>query len=276
MKKLIAAALAACLLLSGCGVIGFAEDGLNRLLGYEDDDADAFAPDGEPAQRTSAPMPDEPIEDFITASLLRLDAEISVFAYRISTDEVGDLFFGVLGEHPELFFVLPDVNWSYFEGSYVTTIEPTYSYGDPDDARRDIEALMLAVERAAGEIGEYDTDAETVAAVNDWLCLNAEYDRTLSHPTAFDLLVLGTGTCEAYTAAFGLLMNRYGIRWRRVESTAMNHAWNQVRVGGEWLHVDVTWNDPVPDREGRALQTFLMLDDDEIASGDNPHYDWTA
>ncbi len=40
-------------------------------------------------------------------------------------------------------------------------------------------------------------------------------------------------------------MNAKGIPSRYAISGDMNHMWNQVQIDGEWLNVDVTWNDPV-------------------------------
>jgi hypothetical protein len=39
----------------------------------------------------------------------------------------------------------------------------------------------------------------------------------------------------------------------------MNHAWNMVYDGEEWKYVDVTFDDPVPDKEGRVVSTYFLL-----------------
>jgi transglutaminase/protease-like cytokinesis protein 3 len=112
--------------------------------------------------------------------------------------------------------------------------------------------------------------------VNDWICINTRYDTSYTDATAYDALVGGSGVCDAYSKLFALFMERYGIEWRMLTSEAMDHSWNQVRIDGQWLHVDVTWNDPIPDERGRALRDYLLLTDDEIMNADEPHYDWTA
>ena len=54
----------------------------------------------------------------------------------------------------------------------------------------------------------------------------------------------------------------------------MNHAWNLVQLDGQWYHVDVTWDDPAPDRYGQVLHDYFLVTDQEISAGDDPHYDW--
>ena len=51
--------------------------------------------------------------------------------------------------------------------------------------------------------------------------------------------------CEGYAKAFHLLLNAAGIESVYVvgKSRGMGHAWNQVKIDGEWYNVDITWND---------------------------------
>lgn len=51
--------------------------------------------------------------------------------------------------------------------------------------------------------------------------------------------------CEGYAKAFQLLLNAAGIENVYVVGKAggTGHAWNQVKIEGEWYNVDLTWND---------------------------------
>ena len=48
----------------------------------------------------------------------------------------------------------------------------------------------------------------------------------------------------------------------------MNHAWNLIKIDGEWYHIDVTWDDPTPDLLGRVNHVFFLISDDAIASSE--------
>ena len=51
-------------------------------------------------------------------------------------------------------------------------------------------------------------------------------------------------------------------------SPAMDHAWNHVRVDGEWYHVDVTRDDPIPAEGGSPAvnHTRLLRSDGGMAA----------
>ncbi len=101
---------------------------------------------------------------------------------------------------------------------------------------------------------------EKELAVNDWMVLNAKYDpaelegaRFLTpdpdNDNPYGLLINGVGICLGYAATFQLFMDLLEIECvtvrGRSHSDTEDHAWNQVRLDGDWYCVDVTWDDPV-------------------------------
>ena len=62
------------------------------------------------------------------------------------------------------------------------------------------------------------------------------------------MLVGGYGICLGYATTFQLLMDLAGVECITVVGASYgstsDHAWNLVRLEGEWYAVDPTWNDP--------------------------------
>ena len=58
------------------------------------------------------------------------------------------------------------------------------------------------------------------------------------------------GVCQGYALLALKMLRELGIETLYVvgEVNTGPHAWNLVKVDGEWYHLDTTWNDPVPDR----------------------------
>ena len=45
----------------------------------------------------------------------------------------------------------------------------------------------------------------------------------------------------------------------------MNHGWNKVKVDGNWYNLDVTWDDPVPDKKGHISYGYFLVSDSQLA-----------
>jgi len=113
-------------------------------------------------------------------------------------------------------------------------------------------------------------------SVHDYLVANCAYDESLSLHTGYDLLLGGSAVCTGYAQAYQALLLRAGVPCVTVRSEAMEHQWNLVQIDGEWYHVDVTWDDPMPNIQGYVSHEYFLLTDGEISSGEKPHYGWTG
>lgn len=91
-----------------------------------------------------------------------------------------------------------------------------------------------------------DTEYEIALWMHNWLINNANYDQSHTQYGPEGVLLRGKGVCQSYALAYMLLLDRMGIEARYVNSKAMDHAWNLVRINRKWYHVDVTWDDPAP------------------------------
>lgn len=112
---------------------------------------------------------------------------------------------------------------------------------------------------------------EKVKAVHDYLVLNAEYDvENLEKNTipdesheAYGILVKKIGVCDGYAWAFQMFMDKLDVLCEFVGgvSGGVGHAWNVVTLDGERYHIDVTFDDPTPDRKGLVSYNYFLLDD---------------
>ncbi len=93
------------------------------------------------------------------------------------------------------------------------------------------------------EIGEYDYDALENAEKYDMMEVDEEFYNSFN---AYGILIDGVGVCASYSAAFKLLCDEAGLDCIVVtgylEGT-YSHAWNKVKIDGEWQIIDVTNND---------------------------------
>lgn len=114
-------------------------------------------------------------------------------------------------------------------------------------------------ERCAEIIGRYITDGmsdyEKELAIYQWLTRNVAYDWSHQDPSKttprssyqpYGALVEGTAVCLGFATAFQLLMDMVGVECITVVGAAYksaeDHAWNMVKLDGEWYCVDATWD----------------------------------
>lgn len=199
---------------------------------------------------------------------------IDIEKYGISIDEISVIYFELLNKNPKYFYVENSVGKSWHEGeSTVASITVTYLYDAAESAAM-IKEYNKAVDDALSSVEQSWSDLEKVLYVNDYLAVNGEYDTTLQNHSAYNMLVDKTAVCQGYALAFQELMNELGISCELVTSKSINHAWNAVQIENEWYYVDVTWNDPLKDRLGRAAHAYLLKSDDSFQSEEHAATDY--
>jgi len=104
--------------------------------------------------------------------------------------------------------------------------------------------------------------------VYDWLCDNLTYDGSdfAKHEfnTIHGALVEGRVDCSGYSSSFQYIMNLLGVETvinEGVTSNGDNHAWNSVRLDGEWYRADVTFDGSFRNRENLPSHFHLNRTD---------------
>ena len=126
---------------------------------------------------------------------------------------------------------------------------------------------------------ECSNDYDRALWLHDWLTANARYDTDYTYYGADGVLLRGRGTCDSYSKAYYLMLKAAGIGVDRVTSDQINHAWNLVKMEGEWYHVDVTWDDPVTASTGEGTLSgmeyhmYYGLPDELISADHKDGYD---
>lgn len=215
--------------------------------------------------------------DLIYTNMMDTVDEIDLSAYSVTVDELSDIFDKLKSNNPELFFVENTYTYTYTEqDGVIISMLPGYKFtGDTlSVARNEYDEF---IENAVSGIDPSFGDVETLLYLHDYLASYAEYDSSLVNGDAYLLISTGKGTCEAYTLTYMALCEAVGIECGYAGSESMNHAWNVVKADGEWYHVDVTWDDPVPDFDGRVLHSsFLCSDEGIVNASASTHENWVS
>lgn len=109
------------------------------------------------------------------------------------------------------------------------------------------------------------TRVEKLRLIHDYLAENITYDTSLSKFTAYDGLVSSSHAtvCQGYALLYYKMCTDAGIPCRFVGGYGttggyrVSHAWNLVKMGSKWYHVDVTWDDTDRTSKPYVYEYFL-------------------
>ena len=122
---------------------------------------------------------------------------------------------------------------------------------------------------------------QIVLKVHDYIALHTDYD-TAKKPgrksyTAYGTLINGKAVCSGYATASELLLESYGIPVVIATSDKMDHAWSLVQLNKKWYHMDITWDDPYPEKKNYVTYWFFLKTDKEFRNHPKAdHYKWNS
>jgi len=174
-------------------------------------------------------------------------------------------------------------SWKYLLSGRNLKLNFEYKYSKSEYNQRKSNyesAVNKARDIAARQITADMSDYDREKVLHDYIVNNTVFDyrnylsSTIPYASydAYGCLVRGTAVCEGYSEAMKLLCDLSGIECIIVTGKAANngiyedHAWNIVRIDGEYCHVDLTRDDPVTN-DGTNVLTYCYfnLTDNEMA-----------
>lgn len=232
------------------------------------------------------------IDEVLYNALKNHEERIDLTQFRYHEDQVPNIH-DFIKQYPEFDYGDGFSALYYTVNSMVTRVQITYPAHVGDYDRELADAVAKAIMTIRTRLPRNPSEAEIVATISDFIATTVAYtfesdgftpDTSLS--TTYHAMVQGRGVCDAYADAFTLLARRFGLEVITVSGVTQspegegNHAWNMVKVDGQWYHVDTTWNDPAPDVPGQAHHTYLLLSDKAIRSprglSESTHLSWYA
>ena len=133
------------------------------------------------------------------------------------------------------------------------------------------------------EIKENDDLRTKIKKIHDYIINNTTYDKERSDKkvinyksdNAYGVLVQKYGLCGGYTDAMMLFLERFNVSNYKIATE--NHIWNYVKLNNQWLHLDLTWDDPITS-DGKQIidDAFFLIDDDELKEKEKEQHSYSA
>ena len=201
----------------------------------------------------------------VQKALLEHQSVIDISSYRISSDYSKDIYTAITAICPEMFFVertQPFSSYALSSAGYITKLYPNYLYNKTTTDKMLKEFYAEAdyyLDQVSGQLSACQDEFSKVMVLHDELVLDASY--SASNPSTYVFMTDKYGVCENYARVYAYLLSQLGIYSEVIDSYSMGHEWLKVRIDGTYYQVDVTWDDPRPDRPGRVSHTYFLLSD---------------
>lgn len=197
--------------------------------------------------------------------------EDEIYIHCKDAEQANRILGEVLRDYPDFFWCDGAVSsTSYEQGdgkeSY-TIVSPEYncSAEEKEIRQQQIDEVTSGVLQG---ISDEASDYEKILYVYEYIVNSVEYDlEAPDNQNIYSSLVGKRSVCAGYSKAAQYLLERLGISAIYVTGMANgsnSHAWNLVRCGGEYYHVDTTWGDPV----------YQIAEGEEAPQWENISYDY--
>ena len=174
----------------------------------------------------------------------------------ITVDELKTTIEALYNDHPELFYL--DTNYTYKYNNQNEVVEINLQYNDLiNNIEENKKKFDDRVNTIVAEAKTLSSDFEKEKYVYRKLLDETTYDKNATlNQSAYSSLILGKSVCAGYSRAFQLILQKLEIPTYYVLGTANEeHAWNIVKLSGEYYNVDLTWDDT-----GRRYSHFNITD----------------
>ena len=176
-------------------------------------------------------------------------ARVKVIGSKMSEFEIREVVNAFVYDNPQIFWFENLFGYAYSEDD---TIVEFYSVLSSNDCSKYIVRFQNKIDEIMsslnGEMSEYEREKKIYNTVLE----NCRYksgvtdsDDGWTYFSAYGALVEGEAVCEGYAKSIQILLNLAGIPCSTVRGTGdgVAHIWNVVKLGGEWYHLDSTWDD---------------------------------
>lgn len=215
-----------------------------------------------PSSMTISKSEEQTAYDNIVKSLQNVESNTTFNASKVSYKDIGKIVNQAVANNPSI---------SYYNGLTASS-NGTINFKYKADRKVILEKnkkVNAEVDRIIKENIKKDmSDLEKVKSIHDYLVLSVAYDydnflkNNVSDDSyeAYGALINKIAVCDGYTKSMALILNKVGVQTIQITGIANggNHSWNMVKIGGQYYHVDTTWDDPVPNKPGSVHYNYFL------------------
>ncbi|MFE3577019.1 transglutaminase domain-containing protein [Lysinibacillus sp. NPDC059133] len=218
----------------------------------------------------------ESLQYQIQQQVMQLTTEFDIH-YTGNTTEIKDELSELIKyaiQDPYIYANISSFKWKYdgYTNNIVIRFEFTYHLSQEEEVF--VEQTLTNIIAPMHGLSEL----QKIQAAHDFIVLSAEYSKeTEGSPySPYTLLTEKKGVCQAYALVLYRMLEMQGFEVQYVPGKVGEqlHAWVLVKLDNAWYHIDVTWDDPLPDRKGEVRYNYFLVSDRQLAKDHS--WDYTS
>lgn len=219
---------------------------------------------------------------FVTKNVIDSSNRLFNAELKARAEEISEVFSRFLADNPEYFHLRPrsygynfikveNTQYNVYNVIYMPII--CYDFPDFNGSKGDMAEIKTKYENMMNVINSiaeslcFDgmTDLDRLLLAHDYIIDKNAYYLTTDEAgkyyygdgysySPYGIFMNKQGVCQGLSYAYPALLKAMGFpieNIRQIRSPEMKHMWNFVKLGDNWYHVDLTWDDPcVVDNNG--------------------------
>ena len=176
-----------------------------------------------------------------------------------SVDIIEKAYQAVLNDYSEFFWLANAYQWSeqtlLSSSKVIFDMEASLKTEEIASVKEELRSIIDPLLKQTEGLSEYDK----ALFIHDFIVENTTYDLDSyvsgkdaagsDAYTVYGCLKNHLAVCEGYAKTYQMLMKELGLECLYVSGhsldTGGSHAWNCIRLNGDFYYVDVTWDDPI-------------------------------
>lgn len=201
-------------------------------------------------------------------------------SYKKCIDDINKLdesntTFSYINQLVKVFNSYSTIESSYLNGRVDIKINKKYSNNDIKRINNEINRIIEEL-----HINDYEDVKDKIKIFHDYIASTNTYDNekadsddnTYHSDTAIGTLFEGKSICSGYTDTMSLFLDKLNIPNTRVATK--EHVWNALYYNNKWIHIDLTWDDPVSSSDNVILYNYFMIDTNKLQEIDNEEHNF--
>lgn len=153
-------------------------------------------------------------------------------------------------------------------------------------SQEEIDTINKYVDKVIDELyNSNDDDFVNIKKIHDYIINNTKYDITRNDTgestyksyNAYGPAVEGYATCNGYADIMAIILSKLNYENYKIATTSEEisyesngHIWNAVKINNKWLHLDLTWDDPVStDGKDYLYHKYFLVTTEEMLEADD-------